>query len=101
MRNEKIGQAEVALQLREQVDDLRAHADVERGNGFVGHNEFGTQSESAGDADALALSSAEFVGETVEDRFVEADGAEEFDDAGAETLALRKTAKVAPRIALR
>ncbi len=84
VRDEQIRQAEVALQLGEQVDDLRADADVEGGDRFVGHDEFGTQREGAGDADALALSSAEFVGEALQDGFVEADGAQEFDDAGAD-----------------
>ena len=83
MRDEEIGQAEVALQLREQVDDLRAHADVESRDWFVGHDELRTQRQGAGDANALALPSAEFMGEALQDGFVEADGAEKFDDAGA------------------
>jgi hypothetical protein len=41
------------------------------------------QREGAGNANALALSSAEFVGEALQDGFVEADGAEQCDDAGA------------------
>jgi hypothetical protein len=44
------------------------------------------QREGAGNANALALSSAEFVGEALQDGFVEADGAEEFDDAGASSI---------------
>jgi hypothetical protein len=75
VRDEKIGQSKIALQLREQVDDLRAYANVERGDWLVGHDEFGVQRQSAGDADALALSSAEFVGKALQDGFVEADGA--------------------------
>ena len=61
MRDEEVGEAEVALQLCEQVDDLRADADVEGGDGLVAHDEFGAEREGAGDADALALASGEFV----------------------------------------
>src|SRR5271165_5162035 len=55
MRDKKISQAEVALQLGEQVDDLRAHADVQRGDRFVRHDEFWTQRQRIGIARALAL----------------------------------------------
>jgi hypothetical protein len=81
--DEKIGQTQVALQLREQVDDLRADADIECGDRFVGDDEPGMQSEGTGDANALALSSAEFVGEALQNGFVEADSAHQFDDAGS------------------
>src|SRR6202051_3779183 len=56
MRDEKVGQAEVALQLGQQVHDLCAHADIERGDWFVAHDEIWPEGESAGDAEALALS---------------------------------------------
>src|ERR1700730_7815111 len=74
--DEEIGQAEVALELGEEVYDLRADADIEGGDWFVGDDEPGTQREGAGDADALALSAAEFVGEAAQDGLVEADGAD-------------------------
>ncbi len=82
VRDEQIGQAEVALQLRQQVDDLRSDADVEGGNRFVAHNELRPQREGAGDADALALSAGEFVRIARACRFVEAHGAQQFGDAG-------------------
>src|ERR1022692_641698 len=91
VRNEQISQAEVALQLRQQIDDLRAHADVERGDGFVGHDKFGTQRQRARDADALPLASAEFVREAPPDRFVEANGAQEFDDAALQPTLSQST----------
>src|SRR5580700_6024885 len=72
VRDEKVSQAEVALQLREQVNDLRSDADIERGDWFVGHDELRSQSEGAGDADALALPSAEFVRKAQQNRFIEA-----------------------------
>ena len=83
VRNEEVGEPEVALKLLEQVDDLGAHADVERRDGFVGHDELGAEGEGAGDADALALSAAEFVGEPAGGGLVHADGAEQFKDAVA------------------
>jgi hypothetical protein len=83
VRYEKVSQSKVSLQLGEKVDDLCPHADVEGGHRLVGHDELRMQRQGAGNANALALSSAEFVGEALQDRFVEADGAEEFDDAGA------------------
>src|ERR1700687_1057248 len=97
MGDEEIGQAEVALQLCEKVDDLRAHADVESRNGFIAHHELGTQGESAGDADALTLSAGEFVRVASTGGFVEADGTQEFGDASAE-VELRSTGQ--PRAAV-
>src|SRR5258706_5443898 len=83
VRDEEISQSEVALELSEQVDDLRADADVEGGDRFIGDDEFGPQREGAGDADALPLPTAEFVRKALQNRVVEAHGAEEFDDASA------------------
>ena len=79
MRDEEIGKAEVALELFEQVYDLRADADVERGDRFVTDNEFGTQDQGAGDADALALASGKFMRIAAEGGFVESDGAQDVD----------------------
>src|SRR5215469_5785295 len=64
MRNEQVGQVELALQPGEQIHDLRADAHIEGRNRFVGQDEFRAQREGAGDTDALALASAEFVGKT-------------------------------------
>ena len=61
MRNEEVGQAKVALQLSQQIDNLRAHADVERRNRFVTHHELRPQRKRAGNADTLALSSGELM----------------------------------------
>ena len=81
VRDEEVGESEVALQLRQQIYDLRADADVEGGDGFVAHDELGLQSQSAGDDDALALASAELVRVAAAGGGVEADGAEEFVNA--------------------
>jgi len=74
VRDEEVGEAEVALQAGEQIDDLRAHANVEGGDRFVAHDEFGAQSQGAGDADALPLSAGKLVGKAPAGGFVEADG---------------------------
>ena len=58
--DEEVGQAKVALQLQQQVENLRLHRDIQRGDGLVTDDELGLQSQCAGDADALALAAAEF-----------------------------------------
>ncbi len=77
VRDEQVGQAEFALQLGQQVDDLRSDANVEGGDGFIGDDEFWAKCEGASDSDALPLPSAEFVREPGQDGLVEADGAEQ------------------------
>ena len=62
MRNEQVGQAEIALQLSQQIDDLRADAHVERRHRLVAHQKFRPQGKSACDADPLPLSAREFMG---------------------------------------
>src|ERR1700687_5721520 len=90
MGDEEVGQAEVALQLCQKVDDLCAHADVESGDGLVAHHELWPEGESSGDADTLALSAGEFVGVAGARGLVEAHGAQEVADSGAD-VELRST----------
>ena len=59
--DEQIGHAEVALQIGQQVDHLRLHRDVERGDGLVAHDQLGSQRQGAGDHEALALAAGELV----------------------------------------
>src|SRR5580704_12631948 len=59
--NKQIRKAELALQLRHQIHDLRANADVKGGDWFVRDNELRTQGQSPGNSDSLALASTEFV----------------------------------------
>src|ERR1035438_1792926 len=68
MRDEEVGQREIALQLLQQIDDLRTDADIERGNRFVGDDESRPQHQGARDSDALALSPAEFMRVALESR---------------------------------
>ena len=59
--DEQIGQAEIALQLVEQVHDLALDGDVQRGNRFVADDEIRLHRQGARDADALALPARELV----------------------------------------
>ena len=53
--HEDVGQPELALEVLEQVEDLRLDRHVERGHGLVAHDELGLEDERAGDPDPLAL----------------------------------------------
>ena len=77
VRDEQIGQAELALQIHQQIEDLRLDRDVERGNRLVADDELGLQRERAGDADALPLAAGEFVRIAVHLRLAQADPLEQ------------------------
>ena len=66
MGDEDQRDAQLLLQVHEQVDDLGLDGYVQRGNGFIGHDELRMDGQGAGDADALTLPAAEFVGKTVD-----------------------------------
>src|SRR5258705_964 len=53
--DEQQREAELALQILQQVDDLRLDRNVERRDRLVANNQFGLLRERPGDADALAL----------------------------------------------
>ncbi len=78
MRNEQVREAEVALQLRKQVYNLRADAHVQSRNRLVTDDEFRAERQSAGDHDALALAPAELVRIPARRGGVEADGTKQF-----------------------
>ena len=61
MGDEEIGQAELVLQVLQKIDNLRLHRDVERADRLVADDKVWLDREGAGDADALALASAELV----------------------------------------
>src|ERR1039458_7044832 len=87
VRDEQIGKAEIALELLQQIHDLRADADVERGNRFVGDDELRTQRKSAGNADALPLSAGELVRVTGHGGFIHSHGTQKFAHALAAGIA--------------
>jgi hypothetical protein len=59
-------EAEIALQLREQAQDLRLHRDVERGRRFVGDQQLRLAHQRHGDHHALAQAARELVRELAE-----------------------------------
>ena len=59
--DEHVGQAELALELLEQVQDLRLDRHVEGRDGLVADDEVGLEDERPGDPDALALAAGELV----------------------------------------
>ena len=71
--DEQVGQPETVAQFDEEIDDLRLHGSVERGNGFIRDDDARLDRKRAGDGDALALASAERVRQAVLERRREAD----------------------------
>ena len=61
VRDEEVGEVEVALERLHQVHDLSLDGDVERGDGLVADDEVRVERERAGEADALALAAGELV----------------------------------------
>src|SRR5437868_7408897 len=84
MRDKQVRQPELALQVRQQIDDLRAHTHVKRRDRFIEHHEAGFERESAGDADALPLSSRKFVWISIESAFLESHRVQQF--TGSDSL---------------
>ncbi len=81
VRDEEIGQAELALQACEQVQDLRADRDVEGRHRLVADDQLRIRRERTRDVDALALSARELVREELLLLGPEADGGEQLGDA--------------------
>src|SRR5713226_7888092 len=75
VRDKQICEAEIALELLQEIHDLRADADVESRDGFIGNNKLRPQGERAGDPDALTLASGEFVRITGHGGFIHSNGA--------------------------
>ncbi len=61
VRDVQVGNTELVLQGRQQVQDLRPHGDVERRHRLVQQHHVRLHRQGAGDADALTLAAAEFV----------------------------------------
>jgi hypothetical protein len=59
--DEEVAEALLVLEAAEQVDDLRLHRDVEGRHRFIADDQAGVERQGAGDADALALATGEFV----------------------------------------
>jgi hypothetical protein len=59
--DEDIGQAEIVLQVLQQVEHLGLHRDVQRAHRLVEHQHLGVQRQAARDGHALALAAGELV----------------------------------------
>ncbi|RPK76440.1 hypothetical protein EES42_03360 [Streptomyces sp. ADI95-17] len=88
VRDEHVAQPELSLEPVQQVDDLRLYGDVEGGDGLVGDDDLGVQGQTAGDADALALTAGELVRIAVDVLRVEPDDVQQLLDPAA-PVALR------------
>ena len=73
MRDEDVSKAMAALQVAQEVNDLRLHGTVERGRRLIQHNEFRLQDHGAGNGDALALAAGELVRKAMARRRIELD----------------------------
>ena len=88
VRDEQAGERESRLQIQQQVDHLRLHGQVEGRDGFVGDEHRRIERERAGDADALALPSAQRVRMSRRQRRIQADEIEEALHAGLPARAI-------------
>ena len=75
--DEQVRQAEVALQILQQIEDLRLDGHVERRHGLVADDEARLERERARDPDALSLAAGEFVRKAVVVLGVEPDDLEQ------------------------
>ena len=70
--DEEIGEVEAFLEGAEQIDDLGLNGDVESGDWLIADDEGRVYGEGSGNADPLALASAELVGVAVHHVGIEA-----------------------------
>lgn len=61
VRNKKVGQSALALEVLQEIDHLRLDAHVERTHGLIADDQFGFHREGSRNADALALAAAELM----------------------------------------
>src|SRR5438093_3451743 len=61
VRDKKVRQVELALEIDEQVDDLGLHRDIERRHRLVADDELRPRRKRTRDPEALALSAGKFV----------------------------------------
>ena len=73
VRDEQVGEAELLLQVLQQIEDLRLDRHVERRHRLVADHHVGPQRQRAGDADPLALAAGEGVRVAAEMAAVEPD----------------------------
>ena len=71
--DKEVSKVELFLKIHEEVDDLGLDRDIEGTDRFIADDKLRFDGEGAGNADALALASAKFVGEAAGVGRVEAD----------------------------
>ena len=79
--DEEVGQTELRLEVRQQVQHLRLHRHVERRDRFVEDQDARVRRQRAGDADALRLPAGELVRIAVEELLAQVHGGEDLGDA--------------------
>ena len=82
--DEEVGEAELVLEVVEQVDDLRLDRDVEGRDRLVGDDQLRLQRQRPGDPDPLPLAAGELVREAVVVLGREADPLEQLLDPRAQ-----------------
>ncbi len=65
VRNEKIGEMHLLLELLEEIDDLRLDGDIQGGDRLIGYDELRIHGQCPGDADPLPLAAAELMRITI------------------------------------
>ena len=83
VRDENIGKPQPLLQVAQQIEDLRANGNVERGDRLVADDQFRFDRERARDRDALALAAGKFVGVAAHETRLEPDQPQQFLDPRA------------------
>ena len=81
MGDKQVGQAELVLQILQQIQDLRLHRDIKRRSRLIEDNQARLNRQRAGDANALLLAAAEFMGIAIIMLLFQANHAHEFQDA--------------------
>jgi hypothetical protein len=81
MRDEKVSDTMLLLQILEQVNDLGLDGNIKRAHRFVTDDQLWLDSKGPGDANALALSTAEFVRVALGVGGIKANGLEKLGDS--------------------
>jgi hypothetical protein len=64
MGDEKVGKTQLISQVHQKVEDLGLDGDIESRDGFISNDQFRIEGDGPGNANPLALSTAELMGIT-------------------------------------
>src|SRR6056297_2868609 len=98
MCDEEVGQVELVLQTCKEVQHLRLHADIERRDGFIQHEDTWRGGQRAGDADALRLPARELVWVAVEELAAQVHRVEDLVDPFRESCGRHAVEKLQRRL---